>query len=120
MDHSRARTAAQALPAEVPVIPPPLVNRAAVEAAIRLIVPDGVTELRALDATTFGDRWPGTVSGYFDDPRKLAEAATAITAARGVYFIPNCVDPRLLARAANRLRRISLLPTTLERPRLLP
>lgn len=88
-------------------IPELLVDPEAVEAAVRLIVADGdVTELRALDAMCTGDRYPGTLSGYFNDPHKLAEAAATIESAKGIYFTPNPVDPRLLARAENRLRRM--------------
>ena len=47
-----------------------LFDAEAVAEAIRLIAGDGVTELRALDATTKSDRWPHTISGYFDDPTK--------------------------------------------------
>ena len=78
----------------------------AIAEAIRLIVGDGqVTELRALDAVTASNRWPHTVSGYFDNPEKLAEAVGTIKSAKGIYFIPNVVDPALLARASNRIRK---------------
>ena len=76
--------------------------------AVRLIVGDGnVTELRALDATVGGDRYPATYSGYFNDPEKLAQAAATIRTAKGIYITPNPVKPALLARANNRLRRMS-------------
>ncbi len=42
--------------------------------AIHLIAEGNVTELRALEATIAGDRWPATYSGYFDDPEQLAKA----------------------------------------------
>ena len=88
-------------------IPPPLIDRDAVEAAIRSIVADGdVTEIRALDATCTGERYSGTWSGYFNNPSRLAEAVLSIDAAKGVYFVPNPIDPRLLARAENHLRRM--------------
>jgi len=78
----------------------------AIAEAINLIVgPGRVTELRALEAKTADDRYPHTVSGYFDDPDKLASAVGNIVSAKGVYFIPNEINPALLARAKNRLRR---------------
>jgi hypothetical protein len=82
-----------------------LCDPTAAAGALRLIVGDGVTELRALDATTRSDGWPATQSGYFDDVDKLAAALAGLTAAKGVYFTPNPVEPALLARAANRIRK---------------
>ena len=77
-----------------------------VVAAVQLLVGNGnVTELRALEATTQGDNWPKTYSGYFDDPDKLAQAMSEIKSAKGIYIVPNQVDISLLARAANRLRK---------------
>jgi len=77
----------------------------AIEQAVRLIVGDGVTELRALDSVTASDRWPHTESGYFDDPTKLAAAVGEIQSAKGIYIVVNPVDPALLARASNRTRK---------------
>ena len=52
--------------------------------AVRLIVGEGnVTELRALEATTARDSWHRTISGYFDDPEKLAEALQLILLSAG-------------------------------------
>jgi hypothetical protein len=60
--------------------------------------PGTVTELRILHTRC------GTVSGYFDDPAKLARAAAAWDGrASGLYFTLNPVRPELLARSANRL-----------------
>src|SRR4051794_20372596 len=64
-----------------------------------------VTELRALDATMNGERYAATLIGYFDDPGKLVEAVAAITSAKGVYIVPNPVNPALLSRVANRIKR---------------
>lgn len=64
----------------------------------------GTTEVRALDATVNGDRRPLTYSGYFDNADDLAAEVATIKSATGIYFIPNDVDPRLLARAKNRIR----------------
>lgn len=81
--------------------------------ALRLILEPGqVTELRALDAITSADRRPHVASGYFDDIDKLVEAAATIRSAKGIYFIPNVVNPALLARAHNRLRAAGREPTT--------
>jgi hypothetical protein len=83
-----------------------LCSPADVAEAISLIVGRGnVTEVRALDATTPRDRYPHTESGYFNDPDKLAAAVAALTSAKGIYFIPNEVEPSLLSRAANRIRK---------------
>lgn len=80
---------------------------------LRLILEPGqVTELRALDVVAPMYRTPHTVSGYFDDPDKLAEVAVQIPSAKGVYFIPNPINPALLARAANRARPVGKEPTT--------
>ena len=51
-------------------------------------------------------------AGYFDDPEALIDAAEAITDAKGIYFIPNPVNPDLLARAHNRTRDVRNEPTT--------
>ena len=83
------------------------VDAEAIAQAIQLIVADGVTELRALDAVTAVDRWPHTESGYFNDPVKLAVAVGEIKHAKGIYIVANPVDPALLARAENRTRKAS-------------
>ena len=69
-----------------------------------IIVPRQVTELRALNVRTAEYRAPHTVSGYFNDIDALAEAAAAIDIATGIYFVPNPINPALLARAENRVR----------------
>lgn len=84
---------------------PALCDRQAVADAVRRLVGDGnVTELRALEATTADDRYPRTLFGYFDDPVTLADAGATIKTAKGVYIVPNAVNPALLARAANRIK----------------
>jgi hypothetical protein len=83
-----------------------LVDLQEVERALSLFLPSGqVTEIRALEATSQGDRWPGTYTGYFDGARDALAALDSMTSAKGIYFVPNPVDPALLARAANRIRR---------------
>lgn len=46
----------------------------------------------------------GTVSGYFDDPSKAAQAVAAWDGKANVYITLNPANPALLARAANRLK----------------
>ena len=68
-----------------------------------------ITEIRAFGLTGKGpwEGWAkGTVSGYFDDPVKFAEAAESLDKlkkATGIYFVLNPCVPALLARANNRL-----------------
>ncbi|MFH0947125.1 MAG: YfjI family protein [Planctomycetota bacterium] len=67
-----------------------------------------VVELRALKVRTQeNDPFPRTVSGYFDDPEKLIQAASNIQGAQGIYFTLNPVKPALLARSTNRARPCS-------------
>jgi hypothetical protein len=87
----------------------PEVNAGRVADWLRLFVAPGqVTELRVIGHTRDPEgRWRKTLSGYFDhehlgDMARLALQHTAH--AEGVYFIPNPVNPDLLARAANRVR----------------
>jgi hypothetical protein len=86
---------------------PPLVDEAKVLRTLRLLLPPGqVTEVRILDGTFVGDRtWSATLSGYFDDPVAVVSALGKIESATGVYIITNSVEPALLARAANRIKR---------------
>ena len=84
-----------------------------VRRTLQLLLPAGqVTELRALEATTTSDRWPHTASGYFDDSEKLLAALESVRTAKSLYFIPNPVNPALLARAANRIRKADKGGTT--------
>jgi hypothetical protein len=90
-----------------------LVDAAEVRRALALLLPAGqVTELRILGAVTTTDRWPHTASGYFDDASKLSEALNSVRAAKSCYIIPNVVNPTLLARAANRIRKADKGGTT--------
>jgi len=64
-----------------------------------LVDPGSVVELRVPNTSH------GTVSGYFTDLDALAtEAARLSGTAPGVYLTANPVDPRLLARATNRVK----------------
>ena len=78
-----------------------------VRRCLQYLLPAGcVAEVRALDASAaLSDRWPHTASGYFDDGEKLVAELAGIRAARGIYITLNPVDPALLARAANRIRK---------------
>jgi hypothetical protein len=72
-----------------------------------LAEPGQVIELRLLDVQAQGQRFPATMSGYFDDFKVLANAAAKhAVAAKGVYVTLNPVNPSLLARASNRLRTV--------------
>jgi hypothetical protein len=65
-----------------------------------IMEPGGVHELRILNAGR-----ERTISGYFDDPMKLARAATELDATGrypGIYITLNPGNPDLLARARNR------------------
>jgi hypothetical protein len=64
-----------------------------------------VIELRLLNVQSAGIRFPHTLSGYFTDYRKLAEAASEQSInAQGAYITLNPLNPDLLSRALNRLR----------------
>lgn len=85
----------------------PFADKTELARAARLFLPPGtVCELRALNALVPGlnGRYPcKTLTGYFDDPAKLVSEADRIQSATGCYVTLNPVDPRLLARAQNRL-----------------
>lgn len=87
-------------------------NRSEIIRAYRMVIGDEVTELRALNAVVGTDRWAGTFSGYFNDAEKFADAVCSIRSATGIYFIPNPVDPALLARSDNRIKRAGRGMTT--------
>lgn len=83
-----------------------LYHRDEVVRTFRLLVGDGhVTELRALEAQRQEDFRPGTLSGYFDNAEALAAAVGTIKTAKGIYVIPNAINPALLARSANRIKQ---------------
>jgi hypothetical protein len=80
-----------------------------------ILEPGEVTEVRALGVSTADHRWTHVVSGYFDDLDKLAEAVRRIESYQGIYFIPNPVDPAVIARAHNRVRKIEKQSLTSDR-----
>jgi hypothetical protein len=67
--------------------------------------PEQVIEVRVLDATTRSSTWEATQSGYFNDATKVVEALKSVRTAKGIYLTLNPVNPALLARAQNRLRK---------------
>ena len=80
-------------------------NEAIVEALKYFFQPGDVFEIRCLDASIPGVRYPHTESGYFNyEHIESIPAELAKIEARGVYFTPNPVNPALLARAANRIK----------------
>lgn len=84
-----------------------------VRRTLQLLLPAGqVTELRILDAVTTSDRWPHTAAGYFDDAAQLIAALDSVRSAKAFYIVPNPVNPALLARAVNRIRRADKGGTT--------
>src|SRR5215467_923301 len=72
------------------------------------MAPGDVHELRIPKAGRFG-----TISGYFNDPGKLADAALRFDGrVPGIYITLNPCKPELIARAANRLREYVQITTT--------
>lgn len=70
-----------------------------------LAEPGQIIELRLLNVQSSGQGFPHTLSGYFNDYRKLAEAAARTNSnAQGAYITLNPLNPDLLARSVNRLR----------------
>jgi hypothetical protein len=84
-----------------------VIDTAQVAEWLRLFVEPGqVTELRALDVQQRYGR-PQTVAGFFDHAHlddMAAEALRLSGQAKGVYFVPNPINPDLLARICNRVR----------------
>ncbi len=69
-----------------------------------LLTTESVVELRALKVD--GVYGSGTLSGYFNDAAALVDAAQKVDGkARGVFVTLNPVDPALLARANNRVKK---------------
>jgi hypothetical protein len=84
--------------------------------ALQRIVPSGqVTELRALEAKMAGQFRPGTITGFFNDLSSLVAWLPQILEAKSIYYIPNPVNPALIARANNRLRIANQGDTTSDR-----
>lgn len=69
-------------------------------------------ELRALGVTKSKYVQNKVFAGYFDDPEKMAACAAELDPfAKGIYVTLNPVNPRLLARSYNEVKK-GLTPTT--------
>ena len=72
------------------------------------INPGEVIEVRIphAEGTLDGKYIRGTISGYYDDHEKFCEAVKKADTLRheGIFFTLQVIDPRLLARAFNRLK----------------
>src|SRR4051794_5259627 len=83
-----------------------LFDPAAVVRTFNLFVrPGDVHEVRIIEGVVTGDRFPGIYFGYFNDADRLASELKAVRSAEGVYFTINPVNPALLARADNRIKK---------------
>lgn len=85
------------------------IDKAEIRRALELVLaPSQVTELRALNAKVRGEWRSGTYSGYFDREHinHFIAACGRILQATAIYFIPNSVNPALLARSRNRARLV--------------
>jgi hypothetical protein len=67
--------------------------------------PGQVVEVRVMDGTTRDNRYPNTFYGFFNDVDLVIEALSKLTSFSNVYCPLHPTNPRLLARAANRLKR---------------
>jgi hypothetical protein len=79
-------------------------------AAVLIMEPGSVHELRIPKAGR-----EKTISGYFDDPLKLAQCAAELDATgkyAGVYITLNPCNPALLARCCNRVRPYTEVTTS--------
>jgi hypothetical protein len=80
----------------------------------RVIVPGQVVELFARNVLTDEGDEPVLLHGYFDYDHLddfIREAASLSGAAGAVYWMPNPVDPALMATAPNRIQRCFRRPT---------
>ncbi|HSS15384.1 MAG TPA: hypothetical protein VLQ29_00195, partial [Candidatus Dormibacteraeota bacterium] len=80
-------------------------DEASVLKAVRLVrEPFKVFEVRALSARLKGQRFEGTVFGYFNSSAALISELSKLESFVGVYITLNPVEGALLARAKNRLK----------------
>lgn len=78
--------------------------------------PNEVYEIRALKAQLKGQRFNGTVYGYFNSHDSCISELGKIQSAEGIYITLNPVVPALLARSNNRLKYASKGdPTTIDK-----
>ncbi|MBV5311114.1 hypothetical protein, partial [Chromatium okenii] len=64
-----------------------------VKKTLQLMCSGNTFEIRALKAQLDGQRYPGIVSGFFNDPDLAVKELTRITAASGIYYTLNPVNP---------------------------
>ena len=84
---------------------PPVIDADEIRRALMLVRQEGaVFEIRALNAQLKGDRFNGTLFGYFSSVDRCIEELGRIHAATGIYITLNPVNRALLARANNRLK----------------
>jgi hypothetical protein len=87
------------------VVRPKIFDPAEVAKTLSIVrSPTDVFEVRALNAQLKGDRFTGTVYGYFDSAEACIAELSKIQSAEGIYITLNPVVPALLARAHNRLK----------------
>jgi putative DNA primase/helicase len=84
----------------------PAPDRAQIERSLKFFMSlSAVAEIRGLGVSSRDFQRPHTAYGYFDDPRKAAEAAFTLGRTDGnVYVLLNPVNSALLARATNRIK----------------
>ena len=84
-----------------------LIDIAEVKRAYELLVQPGqVIEARMLKASFNLDNASYTIRGYFDNVTDLLQQITRVKKAKGFYFILNSINPTLMARAHNELKRV--------------
>ena len=107
-------TNGSAFPTQVFNDPDPMPDRAAIEAALRMIVePGAVFEIRALRVKPKHGR-PATYSGFYDADHipNAAQDVANLGGAAGVYVTINPCKPDIMARRANRMDRADNGETT--------
>ncbi len=76
------------------------------QSGLGLYLPENqVVEIRVLNGTTPEDRRPTTYCGFFNNHNSVIERLATLSAYGGVYVTLNPVNPALLSRASNRLKR---------------
>jgi hypothetical protein len=86
----------------------PLVDQAAFARTYDVLVTQGRTEVRSLDATTHDNSTPRTFNCYFDCPIALAESVSWLTSAMDTYLTPNVLAQGEAVRLSNALAPIGV------------
>jgi hypothetical protein len=91
-----------------------IINTREIQRAFSLLASPGqVVEIRILNGSRqVGSRYTETLTGYFDDSRKLIQELPQIKSAMGIYLTLQPCMPDLLSRAANRLVKADKNATT--------